>query len=115
MIQIVILATVAFCAIIVYLDASTHRIGDISEHRRNLNKSPFYWAIATLFLWPYAFPYYLRIRRKLVDAAADHPIQEDRRALKVSIIALVAAGFVAASIAFPPRSKASIEASVARG
>ena len=101
MIGIAILTIMALCAIIVYLDASAHHIGDISEHRRNLNRSAFYWGISTLFLWPFAFPYYLRMRRKLIDAAAEHPVQEDLRALKVSIVTLVAAGFVAASVAFP--------------
>ena len=101
MIGILILSSIALCAIIVYLDASANRIGDISTHRRYLNTSAFYWAIATLFLWPYAFPHYLRVRRQLIDAAAEHPVQEKWKALKVSIITLVAAGFVVVSVAFP--------------
>lgn len=60
-----------------------------------------YWAIATLFVWPYAFPYYLRIRRKPIEAAVEHPVQESWRVLKASVVALVAAGFVVASVAFP--------------
>ena len=101
MIGIVILVIIGLCAIIVYLDASARGIGDISEHRSNLNRSAFYWAIATLFLWPYAFPYYLRIRSKLIEAAVEHPVQDDWRVLKSSIVTLAAAGFVVASMAFP--------------
>ena len=101
MVGIVILVIIALCAIIVYLDASAHGIGDISEHRSSFNKSATYWAIATLFLWPYAFPYYLRIRRKLIEAAVEHPVQENLRVLKASIVTLGAAGFVLVSVAFP--------------
>lgn len=101
MIGIVILVIIALCAIFVYLDASAHGIGDISEHRRNFNMSAVSWAIATLFLWPYAFPGYLRIRRKLIEAAADHPIQENRRSLKASGVTLAAVGFIVTSAAFP--------------
>jgi hypothetical protein len=101
MIGFVILAIIALCAISVYLDASARQIGDISEHRKNFNKSAFCWAIATLFLWPLAFPYYLRIRPKLIDAAEDYPVQEHWRTLKASIVTLAAAGFVVASVAFP--------------
>ena len=101
MIGIVILVIIALCAIWVYLDASAHRIGDISEHRSNFNKSAMFWAIGTLFLWPYALPYYLRIRGQLIEAAAEHPIQEDWRFLKVSCVTVVAAGFIATSVALP--------------
>ena len=101
MVGIVILVVIAISAIIVYLDASVHRIGDISEHRSSFNKSALYWAIATLFVWPYAFPYYLRIRRKLIEAAVEHPVQENWRVLKTCIVTLAAAGFVVVSVAFP--------------
>jgi hypothetical protein len=101
MVGIVILVIIALCAIIVFLDASEHGIGDISEQRSSFKKSAMYWAIATLFVWPYAFPYYLRIRRKLIEAAAEHPVQENWRILKASIVTLAAAGFVVVSVAFP--------------
>ena len=101
MVGIVILIIIALCAIIVFLDASKHGIGDISKHRSSFNKSAIHWAIATLFVWPYAFPYYLRIRRKLIEAAAERPVQENWRALKASIVTLVAVGFVVVSVAFP--------------
>jgi hypothetical protein len=101
MFGILILLIIALCAIFVYLDASTHKIGDISEYRRGSNKSALYWAVATLVVWPYAFPYYLRIRRKLIEAAKEHPIQEKLRNLKAGFVTLVAAGFVIASMAFP--------------
>ena len=101
MISLIVFVTIPLCAIIVYLDASALGVGDISEHRHHFNKSAFYWAIATLFLWPYAFPYYLRIRRKLIDAAAEHPVQEHWRILKVSVLTLAGAGFIAASVGFP--------------
>ena len=101
MVGIVILVFIALCAIFVYLDASAHGIGDISEHRRNFNMSAMSWAIATLFLWPVAFPGYLRIRRQLIKAAADHPIQENRRSLKASGVTLAAVGFIVVSAAFP--------------
>ena len=101
MIGIVILVTIGSCAIFVYLDASALKIGNIPAHKSKYIRSAFDWAIATLFLWPYAFPYYLRIRSKLIDAAAEHPVQEKWRALKTSIVTLIAAGFVAISMAFP--------------
>jgi Kef-type K+ transport system membrane component KefB len=98
---VVILVIIALCAVVVYLDASTHEIGDISKYGSSFNKSAIYWAVATLFIWPYAFPYYLRIRRKLIEAATEHPVQEDWLILKASLVALVAVGFVAVSVAFP--------------
>ena len=101
MVGIVIIGIIALSAVIVYVDASAHRIGDTSKHRNGFDKSAMYWAVATLFVWPYAFPYYLRIRRKLIDTAAKHPVQEKWRLLKTSIITLAAAGFVAVSVAFP--------------
>lgn len=101
MVGIVILVIIALCAIIVYLDASKHGIGDVSEYGYSFNESAMYWAIATLFTWPYAFPYYLRIRRKLIEAAEEHPAQENRRRIKASIVTLAAAGFVIVSVAFP--------------
>lgn len=101
MIELGILVFIALCAIIVYLDASAHRIGDVSEHQSNLNKSAFHWAIATLFMWPYAFPYYLRIRGKLVETASEHPVQEHWRFLKASIVTLAAAGFIVLAVAVP--------------
>lgn len=101
MVGIVILVIIALCAIIVYQDASMHEIGDISEHGSSFNKSAMYWALATLFVWPYAFPYYLRIRRTLIEAAVEHPVPENWRVLKTSIIIFAAAGFVVTSVAFP--------------
>jgi len=101
MIGIVILVIIGFCAVFVYLDASAHGIGDISGCRSKHIRSAFDWAIATLFLWPFAFPYYLRIRSKLIEAAAKHPVQENWRVLKASIVTLVAASFVMVSVAFP--------------
>jgi len=101
MIGIVILIIIGSCAIFVYLDASALKIGDIPENKSKHIRSAFDWAIATLFLWPYAFPYYLRIRSKLIKAAAEHPVQEKWRVLKASIVTLVAAGFIAVSMAFP--------------
>jgi len=101
MIGIVILVIIASCSIFVYLDASAHGIGDISGHRRDFNMSAMGWAIATLFIWPYAFPGYLRMRRKLIEAAADHPIQENRQSLKASGVTLAAVGFIVASVAVP--------------
>ena len=99
MVGIVILATIALCAIVVYVDASSHRIGDTSGHGDGFNKSPVYWAIATLFLWPYAFPYYLRTRPKLIEAAAKHPVEDSWRVFKLSIVTAAAAGFVVISVA----------------
>ena len=101
MIGIVILVTIGSCAIFVYLDASALKIGNIPAHKSKYIRSAFDWAIATLFLWPYAFPYYLRIRRKLIETAAEHPVQEKWRALKASIVTLIASGFIAISMAFP--------------
>lgn len=101
LVGIVILTIIALSSIIVYLDATKHEIGDISEHRQGLNKSAGYWAVATLFLWPYALPYYLRIRHDLIEAAAEYPVQEDWRALKTSIVILLAGGWVLVSVAFP--------------
>ena len=101
MVGVVVLLSIASCAIMVYLDASSLGIGDISEYGSNFNKSAMYWAIATLFIWPVAFPYYLRIRRTLIKAAVEHPVHENWRVLKASIVALAAAGFVVASVAYP--------------
>ena len=101
LVGIVILTIIALSSIIVYLDATKHGIGDISEHREGLNKSAGYWAIATLFLWPYALPYYLRIRHDLIEAAAEYPVQENWRALKTSIVTILAGGLVLVSVAFP--------------
>ena len=101
MIGIVILVIIALSAILVYLDASAHRIGDISDHKSNFNKSAMYWAVGTLFLWPYTLPYYLRMRRRLIEAAAEHPIEEHRRLFKASAVTLVAAGYIIASVALP--------------
>lgn len=101
MIGIVVLVIIALCAILVYLDASANGIGDISEHSYNFNMSPMGWAIVTLFLWPIAFPGYLRIRRRLIDAATDHPIQENQRFLKASGVTLAAVGFIVVSMSVP--------------
>lgn len=101
MIGIVILVIIALCAIFVYLDASAHGIGDISEHGNSFNKSAMFWAIGTLFLWPFALPYYLRIRGQLIEAAAEHPIQENWRFLKACSVTLAAVGFISTSMAFP--------------
>ena len=98
---VVILVIIALCAVVVYLDASTHEIGDISGRGSSSNKSAIYWAFATLFVWPYAFPYYLRIRRKLIAAATEHPVHENWLVLKASVVALAAVGFVVVSVAFP--------------
>ena len=101
LVGIVILTIIALSSMIVYLDATKHGIGDISEHRKDFNKSAGYWAIATLFLWPYTLPYYLRIRHDLIEAAAEHPVQENWRTLKASIITLLAGGLVLVLVAFP--------------
>lgn len=101
MIGIVVLVIIALCAIFVYLDASANGIGDISEHRPNFNMSAMGWAIATLFLWPIAFPGYLRTRRRLIDAATDHRIQENQRFLKASGVTLAGVGFIVVSVALP--------------
>lgn len=101
MIEIVILTIVALSSIIVYLDATKHGIGAISERGKDRNKSAGYWAMATLFLWPYALPYYLRIRRDLIEAAAEHPVQQNWRVLKASIVTFLAGGFILVSVGFP--------------
>ncbi len=101
MIGIVILVIIALCAIAVYLDASGHRIGDISEHRSNYNKSAMFWAIGTLFLCPFVLPYYLRMRGQLIEAATEYPVEQNWRFLKVSCLALTAVGFIAVSMALP--------------
>lgn len=101
LVEIVILTIIALSSIIVYLDASKHGIGDISEHRKGFDKSAGFWAIATLFLWPIVLPYYLRMRRDLIEAAVENPCQENWRAFKTSIVALLAGGFVILSVAFP--------------
>lgn len=101
MIGTVVLLVIAMSAVLVYLDASAHKIGDISRYRRNFNRSAMYWAIATLFVWPYALPYYLRIRGKLIEAAVAHPIRENWRLVKASGVTVIAASFVLGSMAFP--------------
>ena len=101
MVGIIILVVIALSAVFVYLDASAHEIGDISDYRKNLNKSAVVWAIATLFLWPFAFPYYLRMRGDLIRAAVEHPVRENRRSLKACGVTFAAVGFIALSVAFP--------------
>ena len=100
-VEIVFVAIVALSSVIVYLDATERGIGDISRHKKGFNKSAGYWAIATLFVWPCALPYYLRMRHKMIEAAAEYPIQENWRALKAGIITLLAGGLVLVSVAFP--------------
>ena len=101
MIGIVVLVIIALCAIFVYLDATANRIGDISEHRPDFRGSAMYWAIGTLFMWPFVFPTYLRLRRELIQAAADHPVEDNWWALKTAGITITAVGFIAVSVSFP--------------
>jgi len=101
MIGIVVLVIIALCAIFVYLDATANRIGDISEHRPDFRGSAMYWAIGTLFMWPFVFPTYLRLRRELIQAAADHPVEDNWWALKTAGITITAVGFIAVSASFP--------------
>ncbi len=101
MIGIVVLVIIALCAILVFLDATANRIGDISEHKPYFKGSAMFWAMGTLFVWPLVFPYYLRLRRQLIQAAADHPVEENRWALKTVGVTITAAGFIAVSVAVP--------------
>ena len=108
---ILVLLVIASCAIWVYLDASSHKIGDISEYRAAFNKSPVFWSIGSLVLWPCVFPYYLSMRGKLVDAAIQHPVEENWRSLKATGVTLAALGFIAASMAVPGQPEADARAS----
>ena len=101
MLGIVILVIIALCAILVYLDATANRIGDISEHRPQFKGSALFWAIGTLFVWPVVFPLYLRLRRQLIEAAVDHPVEENWRALKTGGVTISAVVFIAVSMAIP--------------
>ena len=101
MLAIVILVIIALCAILVYLDATANRIGDISEHRTHFKGSALFWAIGTLFVWPLVFPLYLRLRRQLIEAAVDHPVEENWRALKTGGVTISAVVFIAVSMAIP--------------
>jgi hypothetical protein len=101
MLGIVILVIIALCAILVYLDATANRIGDISEHRPHFKGSALFWAIGTLFVWPVVFPLYLRLRRQLIEAAVDHPVEENWRALKTGGVTISAVLFIAVSMAVP--------------
>ena len=101
MLGIVILVIIALCAILVYLDATANRIGDISEHRPQFKGSALFWAIGTLFVWPVVFPLYLRLRRQLIEAAVDHPVEENWRALKTGGVTISAVVFIAVSMAVP--------------
>ena len=101
MLGIVILVIIALCAILVYLDATANRIGDISEHRPQFKGSALFWAIGTLFVWPVVFPLYLRLRRQLIEAAVDHPVEENWRALKTGGVTISAVVFIAVSMAMP--------------
>ena len=101
MIGIVVLVIIALCAIWVFLDATANHIGDISEHRSYFKGSAMFWAMGTLFVWPLVFPYYLRLRRQLIQAAADHPVEDNRWALKAVGVTITAVGFIAVSVAVP--------------
>lgn len=95
------LLLVASCSIWVYLDASSNKIGDISSFRRDFRFSASAWAIGILFLWPVAFPYYLRIRDRLIKAAVDHPVEDNLRVYKLAGLTLLSIGLIAASLALP--------------
>ncbi len=101
MIGLVVLVIIASCAILVYLDATANRIGDISEHRPYFKGSALFWAVGTLFVWPLVFPYYLRLRRQLIQAAAEHPVEDNWWALKTAGVTITAVGFIAVSVSFP--------------
>ena len=101
MIGIVVLVIIALCAILVYLDATANRIGDISEQSPYFTGSAMFWAMGTLFVWPLVFPYYLRLRRQLIRAAADHPVEDNWWALKTAGVTITAVGFIAVSMAIP--------------
>lgn len=101
MIGIVVLVIIALCAILVYLDATANRIGDFPEHRPYFRGSAMLWAMGTLFMWPLVFPSYLRLRRQLIQAAADHPVEDNWWVLKTAGITITAVGFIAVSVAVP--------------
>ena len=98
---LIFLVVIAASAVWVYVDTSAHRVGNISEYEENFDKPALFWAIATLFLWPLALPYYLLRRRKLIEVAEKYPVQENLRWLKTCGVTLAAVGFVVTSVAFP--------------
>lgn len=63
----------AVCALLVYLDATHHKIGKIPDQKGFWNLSAGLWAVAVLLLWIIALPAYLLKRSSLIEAAEAHP------------------------------------------
>ena len=99
MLSFLLLCLIGASSIWVFWDASGNRIGDISDHVVGFRYSAVAWALATLFLWPIAFPYYLRLRTRMIHLAREHPVETPRK--QVLGVVLLALGFMGISVAFP--------------
>jgi hypothetical protein len=86
-----ILTLLPFSAVLVYLDASKHRIGVTPNNdSKFFNMSAGGWGIATLLICIVALPAYLIKRDSLLELASTHPVKSQKRLAKAVALGAVA-------------------------
>jgi hypothetical protein len=101
MFSLAFLGIMGITSIWVYWDASAKGISSADLKTGRSQYSAIYWAIATLFLWPFAFPYYLRMRSDLSQNNAPHTINRKERSLNLTAITFAGIGYLTLAIAVP--------------
>lgn len=80
---------VAISALLVYLDATRHKIGKIPDQEGLWNLSAGLWATATLMLWIVALPAYLLKRSSLIAAAETHPQEPANITIPIALLSII--------------------------
>lgn len=89
---------VALSALLVYLDATHHKVGKIPDQKGVWNISAGHWATFTLLLWIVGLPMYLIKRSALIESAEMSPQEPSNRT--ASLIVLTACVSIAFGITF---------------
>lgn len=89
MLDALLAAIIVTCALWVYWDATSNRIGKIPGAGGFFNISAGAWSAVTLGLWIIGFPAYLIKRSALVERAKSQPIEVKGRPVKMAILAVI--------------------------
>jgi hypothetical protein len=87
----IIVLIIVLSAIWVYWDATSNKIGKVSDGGGLFNMSAGAWSVVTMFLWIVGFPAYLIKRGSLVERAKAQPVEIKGRGIKLSILCVIGA------------------------